>query len=345
MEAASQGFDRVLAEASFTLEAGSEVEMFTTIDNLATNAINLTGNALAQYLYGNAGSNRLDGGGGGDVMVGFQGDDFYVVRHVSDRAVEAAGQGFDRVLAGASFRLEAGSHVEMFTTIDNLATTAINLTGNALAQYLYGNAGANRLDGGGGGDVMVGFEGDDIYYTRHASDRALESAGQGFDRVLAGASFALEAGSEVEFFTTIDNLGTAAIDLTGNALSQFLYGNAGANRLDGKGGADVMTGFGGADNFAFTSRRAAPISIGSPTSTPPTTRSCSTMRCSPAWPWARSIPTRSSSAARRPTPTTASSTIRPPADCSSTPTAADRAARSNSRRSTPIRSSPPATLR
>ena len=249
VEAAGQGFDRVLAAASFTLEAGSHVEMFTTIDNLATTAINLTGNTLSQYLYGNAGSNRLDGGGGGDVMVGFQGDDFYVVRHVSDRAVEAAGQGFDRVLAGASFTLEAGSHVEMFTTIDNLATTAINLTGNALSQYLYGNAGSNRLDGGGGGDVMVGFQGDDFYVVRHVSDRAVEAAGQGFDRVLAAASFTLEAGSAVEMFTTIDNLATTAINLTGNALAQYLYGNAGANRLDGGGGGDVMVGFGGDDVY------------------------------------------------------------------------------------------------
>ena len=252
VESAGGGFDRVLAAASFTLEAGSEVEMFTTIDNLATTAINLTGNALSQYLFGNAGSNILDGGGGGDVMVGFEGDDFYVVRHASDRAVESAGAGFDRVLAAANFTLEAGSHVEMFTTVDNLATTAINLTGNAFGQYLYGNAGANVLDGGGGGDTMVGFEGDDVYYTRDASDRALESTGGGFDRVLAGASFTLEAGSEVEMFTTIDNIATTAIDLTGNAIDQYLYGNDGANRLDGKGGADVLTGFGGADTFAFT---------------------------------------------------------------------------------------------
>ena len=36
----------------------------------------------------------------------------------------------------------------------------------------------------------------------------------------------------------IDNLGTAAIDLTGNELAQSIYGNAGANVLDGGLGAD-----------------------------------------------------------------------------------------------------------
>ena len=237
VEHAGEGFDRVLAAASFTLQAGSEVEMFTTTDNLATTAINLTGNALSQYIYGNAGANEIDGGGGGDVMYGFEGDDRFYIRNVADRVVEFAGGGFDRVLAGASFTLEAGSEVEMFTTTDNLATTAINLTGNALSQYLYGNAGANVLDGGGGGDVMYGFEGDDFFVIRDASDRVVESAGGGAnDRVFAAASFTLEAGSEVELLTTIDNLATTAINLTGNELAQYMYGNAGANILDGKGG-------------------------------------------------------------------------------------------------------------
>ena len=252
VEASGGGYDRVLAAANFKLEAGSEVEKFTTIDNLATTAMNLTGNGLSQYIYGNAGTNMLDGGGGGDVLVGLAGDDLYTIRNAADRVVEASGDGYDRVLAAASFTLEAGSEVEKFTTIDNLATTAINLTGNSFFQYLYGNAGSNRLDGGGGGDVMVGLGGDDSYVIRNAADRAVETAGGGNDRVLAAASFTLEAGSEVERLTTVDNLATTAINLTGNELSQYLYGNAGANMLDGKGSADVMTGLEGADIFAFT---------------------------------------------------------------------------------------------
>ena len=100
---------------------------------------------------------------------------------------------------------------------------------------------------------MTGFDGNDFYVVRAAGDRAVEAAGGGTDRVFAAVSFALEAGSEVETLTTIDNSAATAIDLAGNALSQYIYGNAGANTLDGKSGADVMTGFGGADAFAFTS--------------------------------------------------------------------------------------------
>lgn len=252
IEAAGNGFDRVFAAASYVLGAGTSVELLTTVDNLATTAINLTGNALAQYIFGNAGSNALTGGGGGDTLLGLEGDDFLYVGNAGDRAVEFAGGGADRVLASVSYALEANSSIELLTTADNLATTAINLTGNNLVQYIFGNAGVNVLSGGGGGDTLVGLEGDDVYLVGNASDRAVEFGGGGFDRVLASANFTLEAGSQVEVLSTVDNLASSALELRGNELAQYLFGNAGANVLDGKSGADVLTGLGGADTFAFT---------------------------------------------------------------------------------------------
>ena len=214
-----------------------------------------------------------------------------------------------------------------------------------LSQYLYGNAGANILDGGGGGDVMVGLEGDDIYYTRDASDRALENAGQGFDRVLAGASFTLEAGSAVEFFTTIDNLATSAINLTGNGVDQYLYGNAGSNVLDGKGGADVLTGLGGADFFAFTSALGAGNADRITDFAPGSDKLRSTTRCSPALAPGALNPNAFVTGTQAQTPTTGSSTTAPPAGSSSTPTATARAPKSCSRRSTHIPPSQQATSR
>ena len=251
VEAVGGGLDRVYAFASFTLEAGSEIEILSTVDNLATAAVTLVGNGIAQYLYGNAGSNGFDGGGGGDVMVGLEGDDRYFAR-AGDRVVEAAGGGFDRVYAFASFTLNAGSEIEILSTVDNLATAAVTLVGNGVAQYIYGNAGSNGFDGGGGGDVMVGLEGDDRYFVR-AGDRVVEAAGGGSDRVYAFASFTLEAGSEIEILSTVDNLATAAVTLVGNGFAQYVYGNAGSNIIDGKGGADILIGLAGADSFAFTS--------------------------------------------------------------------------------------------
>jgi Ca2+-binding RTX toxin-like protein len=56
----------------------------------------------------------------------------------------------------------------------------------------------------------------------------------------------------VEGLSTLDWNGTAAINLTGNALANYIIGNDGANVLNGGAGSDVLNGRGGADMFAFT---------------------------------------------------------------------------------------------
>ena len=57
-ELAGQGTnDRVFASASWTLTAGAEIEIVSTNNHAGTVAINLTGNELGNYLYGNAGAN------------------------------------------------------------------------------------------------------------------------------------------------------------------------------------------------------------------------------------------------------------------------------------------------
>ena len=252
LEGTGEGNDRVFASVSYVLGAGVWVEMLTTSNNAGIAAINLTGNDLVNTLYGNAGANMLDGKAGADVLAGLQGDDIYHVDNAGDRIGEAAGQGSDRVIASASFILGAGQSVEIMTTISSSATTAINLTGNALVQSIAGNAGANMLDSGGGGDTMLGFGGDDFYYVRAAGDRAVEAAGAGNDRVFAAVSFTLEAGSSIEVLSTAANAGTTAINLNGNELANTVIGNSGANILDGKSGADTLFGGAGADAFAFT---------------------------------------------------------------------------------------------
>ncbi len=163
VETAGQGTDRVFASTSYTLGAGVDVEMLTTDFHSGTRAINLTGNGIANVIYGNDGANVLNGGAGADTLVGRLGDDMYFVDNAGDRIVETAGQGSDRAFAAASYTLEAGASVEMITTADNAGTTAINLTGNELANTIYGNDGANILDGKGGADVLIGRAGGDFF--------------------------------------------------------------------------------------------------------------------------------------------------------------------------------------
>ena len=201
---------------------------------------------------GNAGANSLSGGSAGtDTLWGRQGDDSYFVDS-DDVVVEYAGHGYDIVYARSSHILSAGFEVEVLGTVDNNATTAINLTGNELDNYVTGNAGANTLDGGPGGlDQLWGRQGDDSYFV-DSNDLVVEYAGQGYDIVYARATFALGAGVEIEVLGTVDNFATTAINLTGNELSNYVTGNAGANTINGGAGSDYLEGRGGADSFAFT---------------------------------------------------------------------------------------------
>ena len=206
------------------------VETLGTVDNNATTAIDLTGNALDNYIVGNAGANTLDGGGGADILWGREGDDSYFA-DTGDTVIEYAGQGNDVLYASASYALVAGLSIEVLGTVDNNATTAINLTGNELANYIVGNAGANILDGSAGADLLWGREGDDSYFV-DGDDIVLEYAGQGNDIVYARSSFILGAGMSIEELHTADHSATTAINLSGNELSQFIHGNAGANVLE-----------------------------------------------------------------------------------------------------------------
>jgi Ca2+-binding RTX toxin-like protein len=251
IEALGEGFDIVYARSSLVLSPGAAVEVLGTVDNMATTALSLTGNELDNYVTGNAGANTLDGGAGGfDTLWGRDGDDSYLV-DAGDVVIEYAGQGYDIVYSWSNHILAAGFAVEVLATGNNMATTAINLTGNELDNYVTGNAGANTLDGGGGSDVLWGREGDDSYLV-DGNDIVMEYAGQGNDIVYARSSYALGAGVWIEMLGTVDNTATAAIDLTGNELANFVTGNAGANVLNGGAGADQLFGRGGADTFAFT---------------------------------------------------------------------------------------------
>ncbi len=246
--------DRVFSAVNYTLAVGQQIERLSTADNAATTAINLTGNEIANIVYGNAGANVLDGRGGADSLAGFAGDDWYLVDNAGDIVFESAGQGAnDRVFASVSYTLGAGVQVEMLTTNDNLATTAINLTGNELVNVIFGNAGANTLNGAAGADTMVGAAGDDWYFVDNAADSVVEGAGQGAnDRVFTSVSYTLGAGVQVEMFTTTDSAGATALNLTGNEFANTIFGNAGVNVLDGKGGSDTLVGLAGVDTFRFT---------------------------------------------------------------------------------------------
>ena len=199
---------------------------------------------------GYGGNDYLDGGTGVDIMYGGDGDDIYIVDNPGDSVSEDQGGGIDEVRSSVTFTLGVD--------LDNLTltgTSAINGSGNTLANVLKGNSASNTLTGGAGNDtldggsagtdVLIGGAGDDTYIVARSSGITVsEYAGEGTDVVRSTVTYSL--GSNVDNLTLT---GTAAISGTGNSLANVITGNAASNALNGGAGADTLVGGGGNDTY------------------------------------------------------------------------------------------------
>jgi VCBS repeat-containing protein len=229
IEFAGEGSDRILTAVNYTLSAGQEIETLTAIDPTATNAIDLTGNALAQNIFGNAGANTLTGGGGADYLLGLGGDDilignadaastlqggtgndWYYVSRTGDSIVEFAGEGNDRIVTTVSYTLSAGQEIETLSAADQSGTAALDLAGNDYGQLIFGTNGGNTMSGNGGADQLAGFGGDDILLGGDGDD--LLNGGAGHD--------VLNGGAGADLFVFADALGGSNVD----AIQDFASG-------------------------------------------------------------------------------------------------------------------------
>ena len=234
---ASHGIDTVRVGFSYTLGAHLENLVLTGYD-----AINGTGNELANAITGNGNHNVLDGRGGVDVLNGGAGNDTYIVDATNETVIEENGGGYDRVLSSATYALSDTYYVEELVLT---GSAHINATGNSRANRLEGNSGNNELNGGGGADRMIGGAGNDTYYVDNAFDRLVENEGEGIDTVYASVSFSLA-------YQHLDNLvltGGAGINGHGNSLDNMITGNDAGNELHGISGHDVLGGGGGDDKI------------------------------------------------------------------------------------------------
>ena len=232
---APAGIDTAYITGSYTLSANVEKLVFS---GTAGGFIG-TGNALANTLTGNIGDNTLDGGAGADKLIGGLGNDTYIIDMPTDSISEAANAGNDTVQVAYSYTLALN-----LENVTLLGSSAINATGNTLANILTGNAASNILNGMTGADTMAGGAGDDFYFVDNIGDVVQETAGNGIDTVRSTLSFTL--GAEVENLLL---LGAAVANATGNALNNSLTGSTGANTLNGAAGADTMAGLAGNDTY------------------------------------------------------------------------------------------------
>lgn len=298
IEASGGGTDTVFSSVSWTL--GSNLEHLSLTGsakiNGAGNALanTITGNEAANKLSGGAGNDKLVGGGGNDTLIGGAGNDtldgglygsagvvdgsfgadslsggtgndVYYVWDATDKVVEAANAGIDKVFSFYGFTL--GANVEHLTLTGGTGTG----TGNGLNNKITSGTGSHKLVGLGGNDTLIGGgyndtleggagndfldgtymfggAGNDTYIVDSPFDVVTESPGAGADSVRSSVSYTLTANVETLILT-----GNSAIDGTGNAQANTITGNSKANVLRGGAGSDTLTGGNGKDTFVLDS--------------------------------------------------------------------------------------------
>ncbi|MGE0165701.1 MAG: M10 family metallopeptidase C-terminal domain-containing protein, partial [Dongiaceae bacterium] len=255
-EVAGGGTDTVLSEASYTL-ADPNVENLTLLTGAG--AIDGTGNDLKNKLTGNESANTLDGGKGVDTLIGGKGDDTYIADETKDVVTEAANAGTDTVQSSASYILGANVENLLLTgssAIDGTGNTLANaLTGNGQANKLSGlagddtltgNGGSDTLDGGTGADSMAGGEGDDLYIQDNPGDVVTETGASAGDELRTNQSTLTSPLTGIEHYTFT---GSKAVSFSANGAGNRITATAAADSLAGGGGDDTLSGLGGNDTL------------------------------------------------------------------------------------------------
>ncbi|KJV05626.1 VCBS domain-containing protein [Methylocucumis oryzae] len=241
-EHSGQGIDTVYTTLNYSLGEN--------LDNvvLLADSEEAFGNALANNLTGNDNNNTLDGGANADTMAGGAGDDDYVVDNSADVVIEAANNGYDRILSSVNFALAANVEALILT-----GSNDADITGNEFANLLTGNSGNNQvfgldgddtLNGGLGLDTLMGGLGDDVYQIERDDDVIIEAQAAGMDTVESSVTYTL-----VEFVENLTLTGGQDLNGGGNTLDNVLTGNQAANQLQGFAGNDTLTGLQGHDSL------------------------------------------------------------------------------------------------
>lgn len=190
VELSNEGVDLVESFVTYTLSDNIEKIVLK-----GSTAIDATGNALDNKVFGNFGDNTLYGMAGNDLMYGGNdgidtmhggtGNDRYLIKRTTDTVVELAGEGTDTVEAYVSYTLS--DNVE---NIVQQRSTNIDATGNALNNKVFGNSGNNILSGMAGNDWLSGGAGTDTLIGGDGNDRYQLSRDSGQDTIVENGAVA-----------------------------------------------------------------------------------------------------------------------------------------------------------
>ncbi|WP_281024000.1 hypothetical protein [Microvirga flavescens] len=257
----SSGYDEVHVYSS-EYKVSDDVEIETIRGELGSGQI-LTGNKYSNTIYGGAGNDTLNGGGApagkADLLIGGAGNDVYYIDDSNTRIVDdnTSENNTNTVITSVSYALDMNVNVRTFKArIDTApgSTRHFHMVGNAFANSIVGAVGDDTLDGGiesldPAADTMVGGLGNDTYWIRNHTDRAIEynGTGEGWDTAIITVSE-----YDTSLLKNIENIifkldGTDGDDsLRGGEGNDTLYGGKGNDTIDGLGGDDSLNG--GADN-------------------------------------------------------------------------------------------------
>jgi Ca2+-binding RTX toxin-like protein len=247
----------------------------------------IEGSDFADVLNGDAGDNRLTGGGAADALRGRDGDDQIQGGLGNDRItggdgndllngglgadVLFGGSGFDRAIywnAAGALTVDLDDRTENTGEARGDRFSRIEgIDGSNFSDILRGDEQGNRLAGRDGDDLLLGRDGDDQLLgglgeddLRGGDGRDVLYGGEGEDALFGGAGsdtasylFATD-GVTADLENAASNVGEAEGDtfnsienLSGSADDDSLRGDDDANRISGGAGDDDLFGRGGDD--------------------------------------------------------------------------------------------------
>jgi len=211
-----------------TARSGSDVNTLMEIENI-------TGSIFGDFLWGDAGDNRIRALGNYDWMVGSDGADYYDGGGGRDMISYVYAPGAVEVDLGAGVGRAGQAAGDRYVSVERA-------TGSIHPDLFFGGDGNEDFRGLGGYDWFYGSGGRDRY-----------DGGSGLDTVSYAlategviASLLLGYGSDGD---AAGDLYTAIERLTGSSFDDILTGDHGRNQLRGMYGEDTLLGNGGIDRL------------------------------------------------------------------------------------------------